>query len=187
VVFGKTGTGAIDLSAVAGGTGGFVINGTSNIWAPASSYIGGTSTTSPSDEGDDLRLNGSFTGTSTITFASAVTDPLIAIWSLGQPGLAASFTFDATPTLQVGGPNSSFGGASIAVLGNVVSGSEGNGVVQFDGTFTSISFTSTFENFYAFTVGMNGNPQEIPEPASLLLAGLGLGALAALRLRKRHV
>ncbi len=45
-----------------------VINGLSSIWAPNSSFIGGTVTTSPSTVGDDLRLNGSFTGTNTITF-----------------------------------------------------------------------------------------------------------------------
>jgi hypothetical protein len=113
---------------------GSVINGQSNIWAPNSSFTGGTSTVSPSVIGDDLRLTGiGFTGPNTITFGSPVTNPLFAIWSLGAPGTAASFTFNATPTLEAGGPNSLFGGASITVNGNVVSGNEGNGVVQFHG------------------------------------------------------
>lgn len=170
----------------AGELGGSIINGTSNIWAPNSSFIGGTSTTSPSVIGDDLRLNGSFTGINTITFNSPVENPVFAIWSLGDPNSAASFTFNATPTLQAGGPNSLFAGSTITVAGNVVSGNEGNGVVQFTGTFTSISWTNSFENFYAFTVGMNGPTEEqpAPEPASLALVGLGLAALAT-RLHKR--
>ena len=166
-----------------------VLNGTSNIWAPNSSFTGGTVTASPSVVGDDIRLRGAFAGTNTITFASPVENPVFAIWSLGAPGLAASFTFAATPTLQAGGPNSLFGGSSITVAGNVVSGNEGNGVVQFGGTFSSISWTDTPENFYAFTVGINGPleqpPTAVPEPMSLTLVGSGLAALMW-RLRKRH-
>jgi hypothetical protein len=163
---------------------GSVLNGTSNIWAPNSSFTGGTVTTSPSIVGDDIRLNGiGFTGPNTITFSSSVDNPVFAIWSLGAPGTPATFTFNATPTLEAGGPNSLFGGSSISVSGNVVSGIEGNGVVQFTGTFTSISWTDTPENFYAFTVGLNGpsGPPGIPEPSSIALIGIGLAGLALWR------
>jgi len=163
-----------------------VINGTSNIWAPNSSFIGGTVTTSPSTVNDDLP-NGTSTRVNALTFATPLENPVFAIWSLGAPGLPASFIFNATPTLEAGGPNSQFGGSSIIVNGNTVTGSEGNGVVQFTGTFNSISWTNTFENFYAFTVGINGPlqpPSSVPEPSSLLLTSLGLLGFA-LRLRKR--
>jgi hypothetical protein len=165
---------------------GAVVAGTSPIWAPDSSFIGGTVTTSPNVTGDDLRLNGRSTGTNTITFASPITNPVFAIWSLGSPSVPATFTFDATPTFQAGGPNSFFAGSPIAVAGNMVSGQEGNGVVQFNGTFTSIAFTNSFENFYAFTVGANGEPSApVPEPASMLLFGSGLAAVALRHRRNR--
>jgi hypothetical protein len=158
-----------------------VINGTAGNWSPNSTFIGGTVTTSPSSVGDIIGLTGgSAGGTGTITFASPIENPVFAIWSLGASGISASFTFSLTPSLEAGGPNSQYGGASIAVLGgNIVSGNEGNGVVQFTGTFNTFSWTNTAENWYGFTVGTAAS--SVPEPTTMLLLGLGLVVLAGFR------
>lgn len=156
------------------------INGTATNWSPNSSFIGGTVTTSPSTVGDIIGISGGTGGgTGTITFASPIINPVFAIWSLGQPGLAASFTFSLTPAFEAGGPNQQYGGAPISVLGNVVSGNEGNGVVQFTGAFSTFSWTNTPENWYGFTVGTAAS--SVPEPTTLLLLGFGLIGLAGLR------
>lgn len=163
-----------------------VTNGTSQDWLPNSSFIGGSVDTSPSSVGDIIFLNGNFTGTDTITFGSPIVNPVFAIWSLGSPSVPATFTFSLTPTFEAGGPNSQFGGLAITVAGNDVSGREGNGVVQFTGSITSFTFTTTFENFYGFTVGTAGGaPTGVPEPSTMLLLGAGIIGLATVRRLKK--
>jgi hypothetical protein len=161
-------------------------------WLPVASFTGGNVDNAPPSgpavANDGIAITGGpGTGTNTITFGMPVENPVLAIWSLGQPGTTAQFVFSAPFSIQGGGPNSEFGGASIFTGGtcpaSAVCGIEGNGVIQFAGTFTSISWTNpVFESYYVFTVGVPGG-QAVPEPATLLLLGTGLAA--ALRRRRR--
>jgi hypothetical protein len=155
-----------------------VTDGTFTGWVPDSSFVDGTVvTSSPREVGDIIGLGGDHTGTNTITFASPIIDPVMAIWSLGSPSVLSSFdSLSTTPTFVVGGPNGNYGGAAIIVSGNTVSGQEGNGVVQFAGTISSISWTSSPELWYGFTVGAPDlAPRLAPEPSSLVLLGSMIG------------
>ena len=152
-------------------------------WLPASTFSGGTVGNAPPQSGGIVQLFGGDSTVDTITFASAVLNPVIAIWSLGQGDINASFAFNAPFTIESGGPSIEYTGSSITSLGNTVYGVEGNGTIMFFGTFTSISWTNpVFENWYGFTVGTS----ETPLPAALPLFASGLGALGLLGWRRKR-
>jgi hypothetical protein len=170
-------------------------------WTPAGSFTGGTIGNAPPSTVSVALEGGSTPGVpplmESITFSSPVVDPVFAIWSLGSVNTPAAFDFlSKSPenfTPEAGGPSHEFGGTSITVNGQTVNGLEGNGVIQFDGTFSSITFnTPDFENFYAFTVGYDQTltpTPGVPEPATLSLFGLGLAAFPLARklmLRRRR-
>ena len=144
---------------------------------PVISFVSSTVTSSPDTVGDIIGLGGGYTEIDTLTFSSPVVDPVMAIWSLGSPSVTASFNFiNAAPTFVVGGSNLKYGGEAITVAGNTVSGREGNGVVQFAGSISSISWTNTPELWYGFTIGSTAlAPDQIPEPSSLALLGAAIG------------
>jgi hypothetical protein len=163
-------------------------------WTPASSFTGGPVGNAPPNA-PSIQIEGGSTITETITFSSVIVDPVFAIWSLGSGSAPAIFDFESksgeTFSIVGGGPSHEFGGSTITVDATdpqIIHGSEGNGVIQFDGSFSSITFTTPeFEDYYAFTVGYDVTqtdptiPGTVPEPATLSLFGLGLLALPMAR------
>jgi hypothetical protein len=147
-------------------------------WTPNSSYVGGTVGNAPPQSGGIIQLFGGNTEVDTLTFSTALVNPVISIWSLGQSGIDASFNFiDAPFTIEAGGPSAEYTGQSITSSGDTVFGVEGNGTIQFLGTYTSISWTNpVYENWYGFTVG-NDISAAVPEPATWAMFLLGFGAI----------
>src|SRR5579864_297034 len=159
-------------------------------WMPTGTFSGGTVGNPPPSSGGMIRLTGGTTTVDMVTFSKPVVNPVMAIWRLGQVGLTASFNFTGSEpfTIESGGPSAEFGGSSIFVCsGNslAVCGTEGNGTIQFQGTFSTISWTNpVFENYYGFTIGAPSSTSVVPEPASVLLVASGLAGVLRLRGRK---
>ena len=143
-------------------------------WTPITTFQGGTVGTAPTNIGSVAISGGPATGVNTLTFSPAVVNPVLAIWSLGSSSTNTLGEFVFTPsepfTIEAGGPNAETGGSAITSIGNTVFGLEGNGVVQFSGTYSSLSWTNpVFENDYAFTIGAEA---AVPEPASVSLLAI---------------
>lgn len=101
---------------------------------------------------DAVRIIGP--GTHTITFTSPVTNPVMAVLSLGGFN-TVSLNFGTQPVILLKtGPGHWGIGAPLTVTGNVVAAKEGNGLLQFPGTMTTLTFTSDLaETWWGFTIG----------------------------------
>ena len=140
-------------------------------WSPGSTWAN-----EPPPYNSGIQLWGAQGATDTITFSSPVTNPIMAIVSLGNSGAQASFDFTSTElfVLEGGGQSNAWGGGALTQVGQIVYGAEGNGLVQFLGTYSSISWTNpTYEYYYAATIG-----SAVPEPATWAVMGLGFAGLA---------
>jgi hypothetical protein len=149
-----------------------------NWWIPGSTYTSATVSNAPSGT-DIIALSGANPSlVDTITFSRPVTDPIMTIFSLGSPTITSELTFDVPFTILSSGPNAFFGFVSLNELpGNVLQGNEGNGTIEFTGTYSQISWTDdTFEFWHGFTIGAPES-QSVPEPSSAVLMALGAGGV----------
>ena len=154
-------------------------SGGTNYWNPSAPYISSVVDNAP-PASDIIALNSG--GIVSITFSQAVLDPLLALvsWNgntvdFGVPieilSFGAGFFGNGTPQLNLDG-DGFFGSGEV------------HGVIRLPGTYSSITFSHTNENWHGFTVGVLGvgePSQTVPEPSTMLLLGLGLLAAAGMR------
>lgn len=159
-----------------------------NYWAVSpSTYTSAPAVDNAPPSSDIIRLiGGTATGVQTLTFSAPVLNPVMAILSMGQTGIPVQYVFDSPFDILNVGPGYWGNGTLAELPGNVLEGREGHGIIQFTGTFTSISWTiPTAENWHGFTIGVPGTsgPTPVPEPSTLVLSGLAFIGLAS-RMRR---
>ncbi len=184
----STGTIAGVMSASGAACGGLAPFSTSapnppyNFWSPSAPY----GAMAPSNPGM-VQFVGPIR--TTITFASAVVNPLIAFNSLGNLTGPEAVTLTFSDPFSVLSDNTTsagyWGTGTNSVVGNSLTGNEFSGLLRFNGTFTSLTFeTTNVENWSGFTVGAEST---VPEPSTYALMVTGLAAIGvAARRRKRH-
>jgi hypothetical protein len=145
---------AVDVE-YAGQITGAQVDGGNYYWVPPETYQPEGIDNAPASP-DIIGLEGGLGVTSIITFSEPVTDPVVAILSLGQPGIPTTYEFDAEFEVLSSGCGYFACGTLEALPDNVLLGYEGNGVIRFFGTFESISWTiPTAEYWHGFTVGVS--------------------------------
>lgn len=180
--------GGVGVSFSGGIHPGAQVNGGTNYWAHTpSSYRDGVIVDNGPGSSDIIRLtSGASGGTRTLTFSQAVLNPVMALHSVGRANLPVSYDFDTAFDVLAFGPGYWGGpGTLLESAGDVLTGWEGNGVIQFQGWITSITWTNAPDEYWhGFTVGL-GAQQDVPAPAALGLMGLGLFGMAMASRRRK--
>lgn len=171
---GYSATGAHNFVQTAGGA---------NYWASGSPYTNGTVDNAPPAT-DIIGLNEG--GTVTITFAETIVDPYIALvsWNGNTVDFGVPIEIDSYGAGHFGSGTPILNGTGTGFFGS----GEVHGVIRLPGSFDSITFTHTSENWHGFTVGVTGiAPIPEPETYAMLLAGLGLLGFIARRRKELAV
>ena len=129
-------------------------------------------------------------GTVIINFSEAILNPYIALVSVGQPGTYnVNYTFQnlQNPIEVISYGSNYWGYGGYSINGNAFSGHEFNGILQLDGTYSSIIFDiSPNENWHGFNIGTDSISAPVPEPGTIALFGLGMAGLAVYCKRRQN-
>lgn len=162
--------------------------GVVNMWGKLGTYTN-ASVTTVSPYGNYITTTGYSGVTQTITFDKPVMNLLMSIGSLGDPFTLGSYNFNQPFVILSTGPGQ-WGSGTMTSSGNTLNGNEGDGVIQFSGSITSLSWTTPAPEAYsAFNVGITNAPVSggavaTPEPGTMMLMGSGILGMLGFRRRE---
>ena len=120
-------------------------------------------------------------GTYTYTFSQPVTNPLLAVYSLGRdnaPPITASLSADTAFTVYCSGTSNPSYAITYDLLNQSFSGTEGYGIVQFVGTVTQINLNySPFEQYTQLSWGIpciGIPPSQTPTPTPTITPSISI-------------
>lgn len=164
-----------------------------NYWAAngGAPYISSQVDNAPPDS-DIVSLIGGVNQTYRVTLSEAIKDPIMAIVSLGNSSTPTTYDFDSPFTIVSQGAGH-WGGTATSLTqlpGDILSGAEGHGTIQFIGTFSTFEWVvPTPENWHGFTFGIRTTeaiePTPAPEPATIAIVGIGLAGMMWSRRRRK--
>ena len=134
-------------------------SGGTNYWVPSGTYTGAVVSNAPAIT-DIVQLVGSPGQTYVITLSKVVKNPIMAIASLGAPGIPVMYKFTAFApfTILSQGPGYWGSGSLSAPTGTALVGEEGSGTIQFTGDLSTVGWTASGqETWHGFTVGIRGD------------------------------
>lgn len=161
----------------------------SYIYDHPASFTNAAITNTPESNGTLVMVG----GTSTVNnfhFSQAVINPLIDLFSVGQSSVPVSFNFLNNPIFSILSQGAGhWAGGTLVQSGNSVTGAEGNGLLQFTGSYTDIAFTTpNYEYYYGATVGAPTSAvSAVPVPGAIWLMLSGLIGVLSLNRRKSAV
>lgn len=172
-------TGDVNTSRTTTGTG-------TNYWTEPQAgnepYTGNSVVDNAPDAAEMVALSAGNV-TNTITFTEAVTDPIMAIVSLGRLRTPVTYDFDQSFTVLSEGRGYWGDGFYTLGTGDALTGYEFHGAIQFSGTFSSLSWSvDNAEFWHGITVGL-AEKVNVSEPSTFAIFGLGLIGLGIMRRR----
>jgi hypothetical protein len=128
-------------------------------FTPSATFTSATVADPPPGPGM-IEVSGESTQIDTVTFSEPVSNPVLAVYNLGT-GFAeesASLLFDVPVTVLSSGLNAGgamyFGNEMLVAVDGGVSGVGGNGLVELEGTFSTIAWTNPNDTPYASYTGL---------------------------------